>query len=307
MSKSENVFSTKTFMVKSLNLDDKNSDENKAYFSGYASVFNIRDTIGDVVKHNAFKRSIDHHDGKFPLLSLHRNIIGQVSVNEDKKGLYVQGFLDLNVNDARETYSLMKNNIMDGMSFGFEIIKKVYEKFDGLTSRILKELSLKEVTVCPNVWSINPEAGIENVKNNFFGSDTIEMKPGIDDKESWKEIRYRIKNPDDFIDGSFKRKNIQNDPKIIGIFAKLKNGDGSLVLQALRFPKDAGWNVSNTRKWLNDHREDFKSIIENEQNGVVFDLEINDFLLVEDNEIDQKQMHDLKNNIKEFIGILREV
>lgn len=78
-------------------------------------------------------------------------------------------------------------------------------------------------------------------------------KPGIE--ETTNEFRYRIRDPGDLVQGSFRRGTIKRDrPRIFGIFGKLKTDpQGSLVLQALRFPKGDGWTRDQVQEWISAH------------------------------------------------------
>jgi hypothetical protein len=67
------------------------------------------------------------------------------------------------------------------------------------------------------------------------------------------EIRYRLRNPDLFQADSFRRIPVKRDsPKVFGIVGKLKNED-AMTLQALRFPKDEGWDMSKAQTWVKAH------------------------------------------------------
>ena len=77
-------------------------------FSGYGSVFGVRDSYGDVVEPGAFKDSLAAwgSKGKLPkMLWQHRSeqpIGVWTKMSEDSKGLAVEGKLILDVQQARE-------------------------------------------------------------------------------------------------------------------------------------------------------------------------------------------------------------
>ena len=73
------------------------------------------------------------------------------------------------------------------------------------------------------------------------------------------EHAARVRNPGDFIDGSFRRKNIQKGIDII--MGKLKDGSGSMVTQAYRFKKDI-FTAAQAKKWLKDHNISYISFEE---------------------------------------------
>jgi hypothetical protein len=78
-------------------------------------------------------------------------------------------------------------------------------------------------------------------------------KPGWDDNEEYAEIRYRVRDPGQFQEGSFRSVPIKNTPpKVIAIMGKLK-GQTTLTVQSLRFPKGEGWTLAKAKGWLKEH------------------------------------------------------
>lgn len=77
--------------------------------------------------------------------------------------------------------------------------------------------------------------------------------PGI--KETEEEFHYRLRNPDDFDQESFRRKVFKtSQPQISAIFGHLK-GEETMTLQALRFPKDQDWKKTSVETWVDDNKE----------------------------------------------------
>lgn len=68
------------------------------------------------------------------------------------------------------------------------------------------------------------------------------------------EHAARIKEPSQFIDGSFRRKVIARGISII--VGKLKEGSGEMVTQAYRFDKDI-YTASEALNWLKDHEVEY--------------------------------------------------
>lgn len=64
------------------------------------------------------------------------------------------------------------------------------------------------------------------------------------------EHSARVRDPKDFIEDSFRRKNIDDGVDII--IGKLKGGDGSMVVQAYRFDASK-FTAEEAKKWLKDH------------------------------------------------------
>lgn len=139
-------------------------------FSGYASVFGVIDSQGEEVAYGAFKQSLNawSESGKMPkLLWQHdyRQPIGLWKhIYEDDHGLHVEGHLLLELSQAREAYSLLKNGVVDGLSIGFVTVRS--RRKDGRNSqariRILEEVNLQEISLV--TFAANPKAKVEHVK-----------------------------------------------------------------------------------------------------------------------------------------------
>jgi len=118
-------------------------------FSGYASLFGVVDSGGDVVMAGAFARSLIKRGASgVKMLWQHQAAepIGLwTSIVEDSRGLKVEGRLDLSVARAREALSLMRKGAIDGLSIGFRTQRATTEKSSGV--RRLHEIDLWEISV----------------------------------------------------------------------------------------------------------------------------------------------------------------
>lgn len=89
-------------------------------------------------------------------------------------------------------------------------------------------------------------------------------------EETENEFRYRVKDPELFDQGSFRQKTIKEDkPRVHAIFGKLKDGDGSMVMQSLRFPKEDGWTMETSEQWAKSHGQEGKNLRIDHVKGVV--------------------------------------
>lgn len=94
-------------------------------FEGYASTFDV-DSQKDIVMPGAFQHSLKkwRKQKKWPFMlwqhRMHEPIGTWTSMQEDTKGLYVKGQLLLNLQKAREVYTLLLKGILDGLSIGFQ-------------------------------------------------------------------------------------------------------------------------------------------------------------------------------------------
>jgi HK97 family phage prohead protease len=123
-------------------------------FTGYASVFNSpSEDLGGFVEYvapGAFKRSLQsrnevkllwNHDAGEPLASLRG---GTMQLVEDSRGLKVTAQLP-NTSRGRDIAELLRTNVIDSMSFGFNVIKDSWSR-DGQT-RTLESVRLFEVSI----------------------------------------------------------------------------------------------------------------------------------------------------------------
>jgi len=131
----------------------------KGQFEGYAAIFGKKDALNEIIEPGAFTKTLKEKR-QYPLLWYHdpQDPIGVAEVEEDEKGLKIIGQLNLDVQSAREKYSLMKQKAIRGLSFGFKTVK---DKMDGIIRR-LKEIKLYEIS--PVTFGAHPEALISNIK-----------------------------------------------------------------------------------------------------------------------------------------------
>ena len=114
---------------------------------GYASLFNIKDLSGDIVRPGAFSKSLKNLEESFhalPMLPNHNveNPMGIWNVvYEDLKGLYVEGELLVADSISKQWSNLSQSYVINGLSIGFRTVKS--RKVDH--GRILTELELWEV------------------------------------------------------------------------------------------------------------------------------------------------------------------
>lgn len=133
-------------------------------FSGYASLFGMKDLAGDMVGRGAFQKSLAARSASgIRMLYQHdpNEPIGNwIELREDAKGLFVRGQLALGVGRAREILSLMRAGALDGLSIGFKTVKARKEAVTGL--RHIIEADLWEVSVV--TFPMLPAARVAQVK-----------------------------------------------------------------------------------------------------------------------------------------------
>lgn len=137
-------------------------------FHGYASVFNIIDQQNEQIMPGAFTSSIMQKNFSIKLLWQHQvdEPIGTITdLREDSYGLRVIGALQLDIQRAKEAYSLIKSGAVDSLSIGFSP-KKYEDQADG--TRNIYDLTLWEISLV--TFPANQEAAITEVKKQT-GSD----------------------------------------------------------------------------------------------------------------------------------------
>jgi HK97 family phage prohead protease len=135
-------------------------------FSGYASLFGVVDSGGDMVMAGAFARSLIKRGASGVKMLWQHQVAEPIglwtSIFEDARGLKVEGRLDLSVARGREALSLMRKGAVDGLSIGFRTLRATTEKSSGV--RRLHEIDLWEISIV--TFPMLPQARIGVVKQN---------------------------------------------------------------------------------------------------------------------------------------------
>lgn len=158
--------------------------EEDGKFAGYGSIFGNKDSHGDVVMPGAFSKSLAEHrrKGTRPKLFWQHDMgkpIGKwIDFSEDGKGLYMEGQLNMNVQQGREAHALLKAGDIDGLSIGYRVPPGGAEADEKAGVIRLKELKLMEVSIVS--LGSNDRALIDDVKTWAEG----EM-PSVREFEKW--------------------------------------------------------------------------------------------------------------------------
>lgn len=115
-------------------------------FSGYASVFGGVDSYGDTIAPGAYKDTLTDRERPVRMRWNHYGpVIGKwLRIEEDTKGLYVEGELTPGHRVAVDTYASMKHGAIDGMSIGYTA-DQFKMQADG--RRVLEKIGLVEISV----------------------------------------------------------------------------------------------------------------------------------------------------------------
>lgn len=154
-------------------------------FEGYAAVFNNIDLGDDVILPGAFTRVKTTRGGKLKLALYHdlTRLVGAADYTQDDYGLLLKGRVNLAVSYARDAYELMKAEILDSMSIGFNTIKADFEERAGRRVRIIKEAELWEGSFVP--FGMNPAALLLTVKSDIrLFENALRERMGLSQKEA---------------------------------------------------------------------------------------------------------------------------
>jgi len=172
-------------ICKTLNFEDAEikfvGGSDVGVFEGYASVFDVVDSDGDVILPGAFKSALTmRRPGRdVAMFFNHRKFdipIGRwTELVEDSKGLRARGELTPGHAQADMVRAAMKHGTVGGMSVGFSFTSDGFNTTK--TGREFKSVAaLREISVC--TFPANEEAQITSVKS----LDSIES---IRDCENW--------------------------------------------------------------------------------------------------------------------------
>lgn len=154
-------------------------------FEGYAAVFNNVDLGDDVILPGAFTKVKTTRGGKLKLALYHdlTRLVGSADYTQDDHGLLLKGRVNLAVSYARDAYELMKAEILDSMSIGFNTIKADFEERAGRRIRIIKEAELWEASFVP--FGMNPAAQVLTVKSDIrLFENALRERMGLSQKEA---------------------------------------------------------------------------------------------------------------------------
>lgn len=152
-------------------------------FSGYASVFGGVDSYGDTILPGAYKKTLKNRDRPIQMRWNHYgDVIGKwTRIEEDEKGLYVEGQLTPGHSKAQDVYASLKHGAVTGLSIGYRPMQ-VRELGDG--RRELKEIDLIEISIVES--PADNAAHIANVKS------------AIEEAKSLKEVEAILRDAGGF-------------------------------------------------------------------------------------------------------------
>jgi hypothetical protein len=90
----------------------------------------------------------------------------------------------------------------------------------------------------------------------FCGMNVDSFKPHLDPEVTENYVRIRVRDPNLFVDGSFRTIVLSADQGIHAVIGKLK-GDpgGATVIQNYMFELAKGWTMEKAQAWVNQHKD----------------------------------------------------
>lgn len=139
-------------------------------FIGLASTYGNKDLGGDIVDKGAFTKTLSERGAEVPILWQHdqKVPIGKGTLSDTPSGLQITGKLSLGTTKGREAYELMKDEVIDGLSIGYDVVKQKHAE----GARHLQELKLYEVSVV--TFPMNEDAQVSSVKR--FDPSAVDVK-----------------------------------------------------------------------------------------------------------------------------------
>lgn len=170
----------KNLQIEAVNL--KFAEEGRK-FSGYASVFGGVDSYGDTIMPGAYKQTIANRERPIQMRFNHLpGVIGKwTRIEEDEKGLFVEGELTPGHSKAEDAYALLKHGAISGLSIGYRPVKAVENQHGGVD---LHEIDLVEISV------------VESPAD--MAAQISDVKSAIEQAETRKEFEELLRNAGGF-------------------------------------------------------------------------------------------------------------
>jgi HK97 family phage prohead protease len=152
-------------------------------FSGYASVYGGVDSYGDTIIEGAYANTIVDRERPVQLRFNHEaGVIGKwTRMEEDAKGLYVEGELTPGHSKAMDVYASLMHGAISGLSIGYRPVKFTPNQTGGLD---LEEISLIEISVVESPADLNAQIG--------------NIKSALDEVKTLKEIETLLRDAGGF-------------------------------------------------------------------------------------------------------------
>lgn len=250
-------------------------DDEKGEVEGYAAIMGNPDSYDEVIDLGAFKRTLRENKGRIALAWQHnfREPIGKPSTLREVKreklpeeiqkkfpkatgGLHFKSRIS-DTRQGKDAKTLLRDGVVDEVSIGFDFYDadSFYEGDDGYVH--LREIMLYECSLV--TMAAQPAAQVVSYKS-VAEAQAADLEPDYG-KPYPNEHACRLRSPDDFQDGSFRRTERKHDGKTYYVIMGRLEGESTMTEQAYRYPKD-GWEVGEARSHCKDHDGSFEAASE---------------------------------------------
>lgn len=136
------------------------AEDGKMTVSGYASVFGVVNSYNEIVDKGAFIDSLKNKAVRFLFNHNSDAVIGKIlECYEDDKGLYFVAEFNGNIALAKEVYSMLKEDNINGVSIGFMTLVESYIE----NIRHIVKVDLWEISIV--TFPANEQATVEEVRS----------------------------------------------------------------------------------------------------------------------------------------------
>lgn len=169
-------FDPHTRFAPALDLDVKADGD--GILSGYASVFDMVDLQGEIVRPGAYRRTLAEHkaQGTHPAMLWSHKLdhpIGRwIELREDQRGLWAKGKLSLNTDAGKQAHAHLVNGDLDGLSIGFVVPEGARKYTPGGNFELL-DIDLIEISIV--TVPANRGARISSVKALSTKSELVDL------------------------------------------------------------------------------------------------------------------------------------
>lgn len=183
----------KEWLMKTVQIDKKDINQDTGEFIGYASKFDQPDHVNDIIEKGAFTRTLKNKGTKKTLLWQHNPYepIGNGEHEEDSSGLLIRGSFNLDTAKGKEAYSLVKRGDINGLSIGFNI-EDSYMKDE---YRYIKEINLWETSIA--TFPCLDSARILEVRSYFLGDKVEDKKQLVNVEDAIKYLTEYLERFDE--------------------------------------------------------------------------------------------------------------
>ena len=148
-----------------LRIGNRDDAKEQGIVEGYFARWDQVDSHNTRFQKGCFANSIKERKNKIVMRNSHGNPVGKpLEIREDDIGAFFVGQFSMGVQEAREAFTLISDEVVTGLSFGFQNVNSKVEK-DGI--RTFTEVTLLEIS--PTWLPSGDDSRITNVRSDEQG------------------------------------------------------------------------------------------------------------------------------------------